>query len=152
MVLPDFISAILTKVLVPLPRSAPSAHMPISYRRTSVSPHRSQVRRTEYLCSNFHRGYYYGVAVIPLCSGSFVRSTPRLLLPCGTKSTQQLGLLRHAAIMRLPNMNCGIATCPNWAIDTAGLPPAGLQPCRLLRTARTGQVSRSSINDHSFGS
>ena len=30
-------------------------------------------------------------------------------------------------------MNCGIATCLNRATGMAGLSPAGLQPCRLLR-------------------
>jgi len=34
--------------------------------------------------------------------------------------------------MRLPVMNCGIATCLNRAIGMAGLSPAGLRPCRLL--------------------
>jgi hypothetical protein len=34
--------------------------------------------------------------------------------------------------MWFPNMNCGIATCLNRAIDMAGLSPAGLQPCRPL--------------------
>ena len=29
-------------------------------------------------------------------------------------------------------LGCGIATCPFWATDTAGLSPAGLQSCRLL--------------------
>ena len=34
-----------------------------------------------------------------------------------------------------PFLGCGIATCPTWAIDTAGLAPAGLQPRRLLLPA-----------------
>ena len=32
----------------------------------------------------------------------------------------------------LPAPGCGIATHPSRATDAAGLPPAGLQPCRLL--------------------
>lgn len=36
---------------------------------------------------------------------------------------------------QLPVQGCGIATCPTWAIDTAGLSPAGLQSCRLLLPA-----------------
>ena len=34
--------------------------------------------------------------------------------------------------MRLPNMNCGITTCPTRATDTTGLSPARLWPCRPL--------------------
>ena len=34
----------------------------------------------------------------------------------------------HASPGRLPVPGCGIATCLKWAIDMAGLPPAGLQP------------------------
>jgi hypothetical protein len=36
----------------------------------------------------------------------------------------------------LPNTNCGIATCPTRVIDTAGLAPARLRPCRPLRLDR----------------
>ncbi len=56
--------------------------------------------------------------------------------------TEQLSGLHHAAIMRLPYMNCGIATHPNRAMGAAGLSPAGLQPCRLLlrRTASPHSV------------
>jgi hypothetical protein len=38
--------------------------------------------------------------------------------------------LLHPEWLCLPG--CGIATRPTRAIDAAGLPPAGLQPCRLL--------------------
>ena len=43
------------------------------------------------------------------------------------------GRLHHAYSRVVAHAGCGIATCPIWAIDTAGLPPAGLQSCRLLR-------------------
>lgn len=42
------------------------------------------------------------------------------------------GRLHHASPGWLPAPGCGIATCPTRATDTAGLSPAGLQPCRLL--------------------
>ena len=45
------------------------------------------------------------------------------------------GRLHHASPGWLPIPGCGIATCPTWAVDTAGLAPAGLQPCRLLPAA-----------------
>ena len=48
---------------------------------------------------------------------------------------EQPGRLHHASPGRLPVPGCGIATCLKWAIDMAGLPPAGLQPCWLLLPA-----------------
>jgi len=53
----------------------------------------------------------------------------------GIHNAKRPGRLHHASPGWLPNPGCGIATCPTWAIDTAGLPPAGLQPCRLLLPA-----------------
>ena len=47
-------------------------------------------------------------------------------------STEQPGRLRHAMNMGLPLMNCGIASCPNRVIDTTGLSPVELRPCRPL--------------------
>ena len=45
------------------------------------------------------------------------------------------GRLRHAELMRLPNMSRDIATRLNRATGAAGLSPAGSRPCRLLRQA-----------------
>jgi hypothetical protein len=53
----------------------------------------------------------------------------------GTTGAGQPGRLHHASPGWLLIPGCGIATCPTWAIDTAGLSPAGLQPCRLLLPA-----------------
>jgi len=44
--------------------------------------------------------------------------------------------LHHASPGWLPIPRCGIATCLNRAIGTAGLSPAGLRPCRLLRSPK----------------
>ncbi len=52
---------------------------------------------------------------------------------CGTLPTGQPGRLHHASPGWLPAPGCGITTCPTRATETAGLSPAGLQPCRLLR-------------------
>jgi hypothetical protein len=49
-----------------------------------------------------------------------------------SKSPGRPGRLHHASPGWLPAPGCGIATCPTRATDTAGLSPAGLQPCRLL--------------------
>ena len=62
---------------------------------------------------------------------------PTLARPpdCTDRSTtgaEPLGRLHHASPGWLPTPGCGIATCPLWAFDTAGLSPAGLQSCRLL--------------------
>lgn len=52
----------------------------------------------------------------------------------GSKPLGQPGRLRHAELSGLPTLSSGIASCPIRASDTAGLAPAGLQPCRLLPT------------------
>jgi len=49
------------------------------------------------------------------------------------KSYRAADRLHCASPGSLPALRCGIATYPTRATDTAGLPPAGLQPCRLLR-------------------
>jgi len=72
------------------------------------------------------------------CSHSVMFKLPYLLDPqvaptTGPTCPGRPGRLRHAELTWLPTMSCGIATCLNRAIGTAGLSPAGLRPCRLLR-------------------
>jgi hypothetical protein len=55
----------------------------------------------------------------------------------------QPGRLHHAIPGWLPAPGCGIATCPTWAIDTVGLPPTGLQPCRLLLHSHGSSPSKA---------
>ena len=62
---------------------------------------------------------------------------PRLLDPpvaptAGLSASGRPSRLHHAELGWLPAPSSGIATCPSRATDTAGLSPAGLQPCRLL--------------------
>jgi hypothetical protein len=72
--LPDFISAILAQALGPLPRSVLPVLLLASSRKTTTSPQTSQVRHTRHsLQCNFNRVFYFGVAVISLCSGSRAR-------------------------------------------------------------------------------
>jgi hypothetical protein len=52
----------------------------------------------------------------------------------GSMPLGQPGRLRHAERHGLPQRRCAIASCPIRATDTAGLAPAGLQPCRLHPT------------------
>ena len=78
-----------------------------------------------------------GAAVIPLCSSS--HPAPAGLDPqvaptaIAVEAIGQPGRLHHASLGSLPAPRCGIAAYPTRATDTAGLPQAGLQPCRLLR-------------------
>ena len=80
---------------------------------------------------NFHRESISG-----LQSFHYVQA-PTLARPPGcthrSLSAGRPGRLHHAPLGWLPAPSCGIATYPNRATDTAGLSPAGLQPCRLLR-------------------
>ena len=48
---------------------------------------------------------------------------------------EQLGRIHRAMNEESPTSSCGIATCPNRAIDMAGLPPARPRPCRPLHQA-----------------
>lgn len=63
------------------------------------------------------------------------RSLGPQVAPTAVQRTGPPGRFHHASPGRLPGPGCGIASCPTWAIDTAGLSPAGLQPCRLLPPA-----------------
>ena len=54
--------------------------------------------------------------------------------------------LHHASLGWLPAPRCGIATCVNRVIHTAGLSPAGLQPCRLLPRAFARALSSRSVS------
>ena len=63
---------------------------------------------------------------------------PILVRPSGcthhwiSKCPGRPGRLHHASPGWLPIPRCGITTCLNRAIGTAGLSPAGLRPCRPL--------------------
>ena len=76
-----------------------------------------------------------GPEISGLQSFSYVQA-PTLARPPGHAhrwfAPGQLGRLHRAMNGKLPVPNCGIATCPNRAIDMAGLPPARSRPCRPL--------------------
>jgi hypothetical protein len=72
------------------------------------------------------------------CSHSLMFRLPRSLdhqvAPTAVlKRSERPGRLHRASLGWLPAPRCGITTYPTRATDTAGLSPAGLQPCRLLR-------------------
>ena len=130
--LPDIISVIRAQAPGPLPRGVPPVHKPVSSRRTSASPQTSQVRHTNLpLPCNFHRESISGLQSFHYVQAPTLDRPPGCThrsLPAGPP-----GRLHHAPLGWLPAPSWGIATYPNRATDTAGLSPAGLQPCRLLR-------------------
>jgi hypothetical protein len=113
-------------------RGVPPVLRPVSSRRTSASPQTSQVRHTHLpLPCNFHRE-----SISRLQSFHYVQAPTLDRLPGCTHrslSAGRPGRLHHAPLGWLPTPSCGIAAYPNRVIDTAGISPAGLQPCRLLR-------------------
>ena len=78
-------------------------------------------------------------AVFRGCSHSFIfrllRSPGPQIASTAASSCWAAGPFTPRIARVVPIPGCGIATCPTWAIDTAGLAPAGLQPCRLLPSA-----------------
>jgi len=136
-VLPGVISAIPAWVLGPLPRGAPSVHLPVTSRRASASPYLTGVRHAGHppMC-NFDGGK----SISGLQSFHHVQA-PMLARPSGCTHHGTFmvpgrpGRLRHAELTRLPDMSRDIATRLNRANGAAGLSPAGSRPCRLLRQA-----------------
>jgi hypothetical protein len=53
------------------------------------------------------------------------------------------GRLHHALPRAIACSECGIATCPTWAIDTTGLSPVGSRSCRLLLPASGSSATRT---------
>ena len=134
MVLPDFVPAFLAQSLGPLPRSVSSLHVPVSSRRASASQQGLRARHTKRSrTASFAGGQISGLQTFRYVQAPVLArpsGCPHLAVLCLTK---RQGLIHHAAIVRLPNTNCGIATYPNRVIDTAGPSPAGMQSCRLLK-------------------
>jgi hypothetical protein len=133
-VFPDVISAIRVWVLGPLPRSARVVPLLVTSHTTPASPERAQVRR-----ANHRRTATATAGTFRGCSHSVMFRLPYSLDPqvaptAEATASGRPGLIHHASLGWLPAPRGGIATCPTRAIDTAGLPPAGLQPCRPLRS------------------
>jgi hypothetical protein len=87
-------------------------------------------------------------AVFRGCSHSFTFRLPRSLGPqVAPTATAMLPGGRAVYTTHLPEWlptaGCGIASCPTWATDTAGLSPAGSQPCRLLLPAYGSSTSKA---------
>jgi hypothetical protein len=119
MALPNVISAIFVKVLVPIPRGVSLVHSTVSSQRTSASRHACHVRHTQTTpVMQFQLGILFRG-----CSNSLIFKLPYSLGP---------PIAPTAMDVRLPYTNCGIATYPNRAIGMAGLSPDRLRPCRPL--------------------
>jgi hypothetical protein len=76
---------------------------------------------------------------------------PILVRPSGcthhwtSKCPGRPGRLHHASPGWLPIPRCGITTCLNRAIGTAGLSPAGLRPCRPLPRTHPSTFCRQAL-------
>ncbi len=103
MALPDVISAIRVWVHGPLPRSAPSVRLPVSSRRASASPQKSQVRhaRPPSQC-NFDDGTLSRLQSIRDVQAPILARPPGCTHRCGSKPTGRPGRVHHAMDMGLP--------------------------------------------------
>ena len=125
----------LSRCLDPYPATFPGCMDPLLPR--GLRPHLRVERfgTPEDLCkATFAEGVFRG------CSHSLIFRLPNLLGPQIAPTARPLSVLGGRAVYTRPNseplpaQSTGIATCLKRAIGTAGLAPAGLQPCRLLPT------------------
>ena len=97
-VFPDVISSICVEVLGPVPRRAPSVHLPVSSRRTSASPYMQEVRRAETpammatAMTNRFRG----------CSHSLMFRLPHLLDPQVAPTAEALAGVYGGLLFKRP--------------------------------------------------
>ena len=136
---PTLFPAILVWVLGPLPRGALQVRLSVPSLETPVFAPRECARRTKPPRTAAATRYLdFGAVAIP-----FPFRPPHSLDLQAAPTAAHLragrpGRLHHASPGWLPAPGCGIASCPTRTIDTAGLPPAGLQLCRLLRAGSMG--------------
>jgi hypothetical protein len=133
MALPDVISESLVQVLGPIPRDVLLVHSPVSSQETPASHLVERVSHIAYSrqCS-FSRGADFEAAVIRSCSGPCTRSASRLHPPQDQSiSGGQALYTTQNSVGCLPRAVASLRTRFR-AIGTAGLSPAGIQPCRLL--------------------
>jgi len=152
--LPDIISATLAWVLGPVPRRPPrvlAQSFPEDPGLASREPRSADgsIPATQLPQGTHFRGGSHSLRFrLPRSLG------PQIAPTATPRGAEPPGRLHHASPGWLPRPGCGIATCPFWAIDMAGLSPAGLQPCRpLLRvmgygTYRLGVLSRAAPVPH----
>ena len=124
--------------------------------RPHLTVHRFGTHRRSPQC-NFNGGRISGLQSFRYVQAPLLARPPGCTYRGGLLASEQPGPLPHAMNMWLPIMNCDIATCPNRAIDTVGLSPTGLRPCRplpdcLLQHACGGAlVKRGELTRPSFG-
>jgi len=132
MALPNVISVIFVKVLVPLPRGVSLVQLTVTSQRTSASRQARHVRHTQTIpVMQFQLG-----GLFRGCSNSFMFRLPYLLdPPIAPTAIPTLSEYRAAGPftprneLTITRQNCGIATCLNRSIDTMGLSPTRLRPC-----------------------
>ena len=99
--------------------------------RPHLTVHRFGTHRRSPQC-NFNGGRISGLQSFRYVQAPILARPPGCTYRGGLLAPEQPGPLPHAMDMWLPIMSCDIATCPNRAIDTVGLSPTGLRPCRPL--------------------
>ncbi len=111
MVLPDFISAILTWALGPLPRRVLLMPKPVSSQKASASPTCRQVQHAKLsLQATSRRGWISGLQSFLYVQAPMFARPPGCSHP--TSQIERQGRLHHAADHPVTSMNCGIATYP----------------------------------------
>ena len=135
MALPDVISRPLRRCSDPYPAARSSAAFVRCFtEHTGLTP-----RETGSTPQDPHTATSVGSRISRLQSFDYLRA-PTLARPpgCSDRDAQRRrapGLSHHAEPGRLPDPGSGVASCPTRTTDTAGLSPAGSQPCRLLPPA-----------------
>jgi hypothetical protein len=99
--------------------------------RPPLTVHRFGTHRRSPQC-HFNGGRIAGLQSFRYGQAPILARPPGCTYRGSLLAPEQPGPLPHALDMWLPIMNCDIATCPNRAIDTVGLSPTGLRPCRPL--------------------
>ena len=133
MALPDVISTVCVQALGPLPRRVPSVLTRFFPKDIGLALEPRGLAHRDDPCNATSTG----ALISGLQSFANVRA-PVLARPsgcthnCGSPPAERQGRIHHAGLMKLPVMSSGIATSPNRAIETAGLAPARLWPCRPL--------------------
>src|SRR5215510_14534464 len=109
--------------------------------RPHLTVHRFGTHRRSPQC-NFDGGRISGLQSLRDVQAPLLARPPGCTYRGGVLAPEQPGPLPHAMNIWLPIMNCDIATCPNRAIDTVGLSPTGLRPCRPLPDCRPSWTLR----------
>ena len=126
----------------PYPATLLGCTCPLLHRRHGLTPRETGSTRGFTPTQQLRWGAVYRGCSHSITFG-LLRSLDLQVAPTAApKGTEPPGLSHHAEPGRLPDPGSGVASCPTRTTDTAGLSPAGSQPCRLLLPAR-GSTTRA---------